>query len=507
MLALVLLGLVLRARGFLFDRYGLWLDEASWAIMLMRDPLETLMLRPIGFMALSKLFAVVFGPWEVVLRSLAWVAGVGVVLLAVPLARRLFRAPAAQLLFVAIVALHPAAIDLTKEFKPYECSLFGHVALLYLTLRYLESQRAADLVLGLVAAFVTNLFAQDMVMAYPGVFLVLGADVLRHRRERVPWVVAGAGAVLLLLFAQYWFLWRNMDAGESAYWGNKYGVFYTPSSQQSFASWWVERYVDLTQFPGLRHRYWEAPWVSASQYTLLRSVDDFIWLAVHVVGCARLVMSRRYAVLILLVMPIVTTSVMNALGHWPFGVFRTNLFMVGYMAAIAGMAVETPRAVSARWLALVPAVVLVVLPLVLFDRWWNARKRALAYDSEMPRVLEQLTTERPPLRGRVNLVLSRRACEPYEYYATVHPATSRRYNKELKRTYSVHCFPLQEKLAPGIVALTPEHDHAWLLTDMRAPEIKELRASIPGVVALSRFHAYPMKLLELVPAQNVPPHP
>jgi len=498
MLAFVLLGSLLRARGFLFARYSLWLDEASWAIMLMRDPLETLMLRPIGFMALSKLFAVVFGPWEIVLRFLAWAAGMGVVFLSVPLAQRLYRAPAAQVLFVAILALHAGAIDLAKEFKPYECSLFAHLGLLYLTLLYVESQRGAHLVLALVAAFVSNLFAQDTVMAYPGVFLVLGWDVLTRRRDRVPWVVAGAGAVLLLLLAQYWFLWRNMDAGESAYWGNKYNVFYTPSNPESRARWWVDRYVDLTEFPGLRRRYWDAAWVPATKYEMLRAADDWIWLGVHVVGLGCLLAARRVRLLILLVLPIVTTSAMNYLGHWPFGAFRTNLFMLGYMAAIAGMAVETPPARRWRWAALVPAFVLVVLPLVLFDRWWNARKRALAYDTEMPRVLEELTRlQPPPQRGRVDLILSRRTCEPYEFYTELHPETSQRYRKILKRTFTVHCYPLQKDLAPGILEVTPAREHAWLLTDMPGREVKELRASIPGVAALSRFHATPMKILEL----------
>ena len=55
----VLLGLFLRARGYLFDRHGLWLDEASWALMLMRDPLITLLIRPIGFMSVTKVLALV----------------------------------------------------------------------------------------------------------------------------------------------------------------------------------------------------------------------------------------------------------------------------------------------------------------------------------------------------------------------------------------------------------------------------------------------------------------
>ena len=123
----LLLGLFLRARGYLFQRHGLWLDEAAWACLLMKKPLVTLLIRPIGFMSLSKLLASLLGPSEVVLRGISWVAGMITLLLAPALSRRLYRAPMARLLFVAVLALHPAAIDLSKEFKPYSASLCGHL--------------------------------------------------------------------------------------------------------------------------------------------------------------------------------------------------------------------------------------------------------------------------------------------------------------------------------------------------------------------------------------------
>ncbi|HWP05063.1 MAG TPA: hypothetical protein VNN72_04945, partial [Polyangiaceae bacterium] len=160
---LVLLGLFLRVRGYLFQRHGFWLDEAAWAGLLMKRPLVTLLIRPIGFMSLSKVLALWLGPSEVVLRGISWVAGILTLLLAPALSRRLYRAPMARLLFVAVLALHPAAIDLAKEFKPYSASLCGHLVVLFCVLRYLATQRARDLALALVAALVANLFAQDLV--------------------------------------------------------------------------------------------------------------------------------------------------------------------------------------------------------------------------------------------------------------------------------------------------------------------------------------------------------
>ena len=74
-----------------------------------------------------------------------WLASVGALGMAPFLARRFFRAHAARLLFVAVIALHPCATDLAKEFKPYSVSMALHMGLMLLTLRYLESKKASDL--------------------------------------------------------------------------------------------------------------------------------------------------------------------------------------------------------------------------------------------------------------------------------------------------------------------------------------------------------------------------
>src|SRR5690349_558256 len=48
---LVLLGLLLRARGFLFQQGHFWMDESSWALMLFENNGADDSLRPIGFLA------------------------------------------------------------------------------------------------------------------------------------------------------------------------------------------------------------------------------------------------------------------------------------------------------------------------------------------------------------------------------------------------------------------------------------------------------------------------
>jgi 4-amino-4-deoxy-L-arabinose transferase-like glycosyltransferase len=496
----VLLGLVLRARGYLFERHGFWLDEALWAQMLMHDPLVTLLIRPIGFMGLNKAFALVFGPSETVLRAISWSAGTGAVLLAPGLARLLFRAPAARFLFIAVIALHPAAIDLAKEYKPYSGSFFAHLALLFLVLRYVETQRLRDLVWALAVAFVASLFAQDMVMAYPGVFLVLGWDTFKHRRERLIWVIVGAVAILALLAAQYWFIWRNLASDEADYWGTKYNIFYTPAAGESHFAWFVERYRDVAGFPGMRRRFWKLGFLSGTRVDALGTVDLSVWVILHVIGVLSLLLQRRVRLAVLLLVPFVIVSVLNTLGRWPFGLFRTNLFLTVYTAAIAGMALDLPGAVSRRWFAIVPGAVLVLLPLVLFDRDWNARKRYLAHDTDFAKVIKALVElEGPPRHGKKTpLILGRRVCPLYDYYATLHPNTSEKYQKVLERTFDTHCFKTNEALEQHLPKLVPPDGRAFIVTDPAGSNPNEFHEQFADKLVFRRRFDDPRNKIEQV---------
>lgn len=501
----MLLGFFMRARGYLFQRHGFWLDEAAWALLLIKKPLVTLLIRPIGFMSLSKLLAQMLGPSEVVLRFISWVAGIATLLLAPALSRRLYRAPMARLLFVAVIALHPGAIDLAKEFKPYSASLCGHVVVLLLVLRYLETQVSKDLLFALLGAFVANLFSQDLVFAYPGMFLVLGWDTLIRHPRRLAWVFGGALVIVGALLAQYWFIWRHLESDAPSYWGHKYNVFYVESTEQSHLAWWFGRYADLAAFPGLRHKYWDATWLSLQKLKQIGHVDSEIWWAIHAVGLAVLVVRKRFRDAVLLLMPFATITLLNTLGQWPFGAFRANLFLLTYSAAIAGMAFDWHLAATYRWFNVAPVVVLLFVPLCLFDRNWNERKRALSFDGDLALVLNKLVELEPEApRGRhakTILFLSGGTCSPYQYYSTEHPSTSRRLGRKLKRNFEVRCGHnkdiLEEKLAEGV----PAEGHAWLISDLKDDDLAALRQRLADKVAFrSRLDLPPHELEELTRA-------
>ena len=414
----------------------------------------------------------------------------------------------ARLLFVAVLALHPAAIDLAKEFKPYSASLCGHLVVLFCVLRYLATQRARDLALALVAALVANLFAQDLVMAYPGTFLVLGWDTFTRQRGRLPWVVAGALALVVALLAQYWFIWRHLVASEEAsYWGQKYNVFYVEDTEQSHLAWWLGRYGELAAFPALRHKYWTAPWVSEHGLKQIASVETVIWWLIYAAGLVTVFVRRRFREATLLLMPFATITLMNTVGRWPFGPFRTNLFLLVYLAATASMAFDWPLPARLRSLAIAPAALLVLLPLCAFDRDWNARKRALCADSDMARVVRFLVANEPEgprkRRHRTLLFLSGRVCSTYEYYSSVHPRTSERFHQALRQTFEVRCAKTPEKLQAALAEEMPAEGHAWLVTDLVSTgELAHIRRALRKKIRFeTRFSAPPHELDELTPVK------
>jgi hypothetical protein len=450
-LSCVLLGLCLRARGFLFEHTSFWLDEAAWAIFLVEEPLRELLIRPIGFMAISKGLALLFGPTEVALRTMPWLAGLATTLCAPVVASRLFSSPAARLLFVAIIALHPSAYSFAKEFKPYAISLMLHLIVLLLTLAYVQRRSAKSLGWLIATSIFGTLFAQDLVFAYPGAFLVAGHAALRTKREHLIAVVAGGVTVIVALLVQYYFFWSRIPQSANQIWGDKYQIFHV---EGSYFDWFVDRYGGLAAFPGRHARYWNAPWLPKAQWEALRDVAAAVWLVVHFVGIALIVRYRRAREALLLLSPIAFVWLFNAIGRWPFGVFRANLFTLLYLAGIAGMAFDRPLAQKRPLLDLVPASVLIVIPFLLFQRGWGPPKQGLTYSSNFAELVQWLARQIPKKgKPKETVIVARECCYPWRYYVEFHPEVSRSRSK-LERGFDVRCIDDSARVRQALLEAT-----------------------------------------------------
>lgn len=487
--ACLLLGLFLRARGFLFSTTPLWLDEAGWARILLSEPLLKPSIRPFGFMTLSWLITKVLGPTEFALRLLPWLAGLVSLFLAVFVARRAFRSPAAQLLLVASLALHPFVIDYAKEFKPYSLSLAFHLGCVSFALLYFRTERLRWLIAALGTGSTGLLFAPDLVFAFPGLYLSVGLTVLRVKRAQ-HWAVliGGASATVALLFGLYTFFWSAIDAGGQVgndYWGRKYDAFYVEgTTSTSRTSWLIRKYLESAAFPGERRIHFEPPVpVSAGTIAAITRIDSTLWMLLHLLGIGVLIARRRVREVLLLGLPLLVLAACNQLKLWPAGAFRTNLFSLAYTCTLAGFAVD--RRERTGWSGGLPALILVILPLLLFEREWHKNKIYAGPSSyfDVIRALVLLHDERGGSRAR--LILDAYTCKVWRYYRRIHP-DHRETAIDLERRFQITCVGFTQS-ALGVAERTlgvSRKLKTWIV--LTGPETTVSAEEHPGLRILAR---------------------
>jgi hypothetical protein len=499
--ACVVVGIVLRARGFFFSPRPLWLDEASWANKLVETKLLEPTIRPIGFMAASKFLVFCFGAREQVLRLLPWLAGVGTTLLIVPLAERLLTSRPARLLLIGVITLHPVAIDFSKEFKPYSLSLFLHFACLFLALRYLDTRRTSLLAAVLGTALVGLLFTQDVVFALPGLYLVVTITAWRWSRWGDVAVCVGFGLLTIgLLLVLYFYFWRALEVGPSgddSYWAIKYDVFYTYHKHgEALWHWVLRKWGDIAAFLGYRSKRW-SPFLGRETTTALAAVYGGFWIVLHIVGLVQLARRRRFTALVLLLTPLVTVLGFNLLGFWPFGAFRTNLFILAYVAPIAAFAIEGIRPLERVGYA--PLLAAVVLPLVVFERDWHAQKLWAGESQFFDLSAALVSLQGPATHGKAEpLVLDTNVCSLFGYYLSVHP-DYHRLKKDFRQRFSRTCRPGRSAFADA--QETAATRRTWLVMgSMRdIADVKAQLDDLENVVNYRDFHS--AIVLELGPGR------
>jgi hypothetical protein len=505
MLGCIAAGLWFRAQAFVFDVPAFWLDECLWAMNLTERPLVQNLIRPPGFIVISKALAVTLSPTETVLRALPWTAGVIATVTSPLIARRLYTSLASRLFFVAVLALNPCAIDFSSEFKPYSLGLLIHLALIALTLRYVETLAKRDLGFVLGLCLVGCLFAQDLLFAFPGVFLVIAWEAYRNRRGHLVWIAAGALGIIFLLLGQYFLLWRHMPKDGSEYWGNKYNVFYTGKQGGSYLEWSLERYRDMTGFPGIRRNFWQEGGVTFEVRQKVRDVDRVIWLSMHLMGLMVLGWQRRWRKALLIVLPLAVLWTFNALGLWPMGAFRTNIFALSYTTAIAATAFDVPGGERTRWLAPIPMLLVVIAPFFVFEHVWHARKQAFTYDSRFPKLLERLVQVRQS-HDKAPLILDRRSCPPFRFYTRFHPATVAAYSTPLAASYDAHCLTDDAQIPEALLARATTRQAVWIVLHTGHDVDRMMRQRrLPELYRISRFEVGPHTVMSF--RRRRPPEP
>jgi hypothetical protein len=152
------------------------------------------------------------------------------------------------------------------------------------------------------------------------------------------------------------------------------------------------------------------------------------------------------------------------------------------------MAADMPLA-RARITSVLPALVLVLLPIGLFERTWHEKKLAFTYESRFPDVLKELIARRSPDDDKEILIFDRRSCHSYRYYSQFDAVGSRLYGPPLAERYDVSCVGNDDRQIASIVRENLSFSRSvWLVIHSGKPVDPNIRKGrIRDTRLVSRF--------------------
>lgn len=353
---LMVIGVIARLAGV--TSLELWSDEARWCEHLLTG--AAIWMRPAGYMWVTRQILDVFGVSEPALRSLSTIAGILLLPVVYLLLRRMVQHRGVALAATWFLAIHPVAVAMSKEFKPYIVEALMHALLIGLALLVLDGQRRRLwLVLLCVTSALAPFFAWTVVFAYPGLYLAVGWNEWRAQRFRHLAVLAvGCLSTLAVLVGIMFARLRSREVS-ATYWGQKYDVFYVGDSPLGMVGWILQKTAELATFPA----HLQMPWASWLEWSV-----RVVAVVLVAIGIGSLIRARRHQLAALLLTPWGVMIVFNVVGAWPYGLFRTNTFMLLYTLLLCAIGLDAVVTfVSARNrlrpVAIALAGVLVVLTL------------------------------------------------------------------------------------------------------------------------------------------------
>jgi hypothetical protein len=448
-------GVLLRLLGQL--TIEVWADEALWANKLLEGNVGWI--RPPAYMAATKLLLAVRND-EVMLRSLSLLPSLVQLPLLFLLLRRIV-VPWAALVGVFLLAVHPTVVAMAKEFKPYALEASVHTALIAMALAYVQAPRTRLLVALVVVAAVAPPFAWSPVFIYPGVFLAVGFSAWQAgRRTDVMVAVGGVVATLLVLGGVFMARLKNADP-HPEFWGTSYNVFYLGSSVGDRLAWIADQTDALMSWP-LRLKW------------LIGVVEPLKVVSTGLVctGILALVLGRRWSLVLLLVLPWGVMLAFNQAGQWPWGVFRTNVFVLSWaipllvigLEAIRGLLARRHRAASTA-LAVVAVVGLAGAAPINLDAFRHKGSGTFTADAAVLQGLRVLKATVGTPTKKVVVAFDGQGCTIMRYYRDHHDAVSAELGPWLRDHVDARCSVgrdagYQRMLAEEII---PRTESTWFL--------------------------------------------
>jgi hypothetical protein len=397
--ALVVLGVTLRVRQYLFDR-SLWLDECLLALNIIRrspsallQPLDSHQLAPVGFLLLERLSVSLFGSGERALRLLPFLAGIASVFLFSAIARRIVGGLAGAV-SLALFAVSGPLVYYASEAKQYSSDVAVALLLLALALPALEVGLSPLRTAVLAAAGAIAVW-----FSHPAIFVLAGIGLCLF----LPWLRQRGPAD------------RRRALSVASAWA------------ASFAVNWAVALRPASAVPGLR-RQWsgefaplppmslaDARWFAGKFFEVFTNPVGFVSVSAGLgalgfsVACAIGFRGRRGWLAVLLA-PLLFALIASALHEYPFE-GRLLLFAVPFLLLVVGEGSERLAREVRRGAEAIGAI---FIALLLFLPFARAAERFLRpqTNQELKAVLAHVRQH----AANTDLLYGYRSSPAFDYY-------------------------------------------------------------------------------------------
>lgn len=400
---IVILGLILRVRQYFANR-SFSGDAASLAVNLvsrsfvgLTKPLDYHQAAPVGFLFIEKVFILLFGNNEYILRLFPLISGILAIYLVYRIVSGYFGV--AGMFALLMFALNSWQIFFSTELKQYSSDVMVGLLLVYLSIRCLkEIPQIRDFIWLGVAGVITIWISHIAVFILAGIGLAL---VLEKYAQKKPipltWLLC-LGAAWLISFGVDYFLILQHTAGD-----------------RYFQTHWLKSFLPLPPWDHL-------PWLVNVYYkfvliTLNRTDTSLAYmiLVLAVIGSLSLFVRRQNTALII-IFPFIMTLIASAWQKYPLS-YRFMLFLVPLTLLL--MAEGFGRIYlflvkRQRYAALILCGIPISLMLLFSTQSAIADFRSPSTIAEIKPVMQYIEENRE--RGDV-IYLHYRSVAPFTYYA------------------------------------------------------------------------------------------
>lgn len=291
-------GVIVRLVQYLSNR-SLWLDEATLtSSILSRDfaglldqPLDYSQCAPIGFLYIERLFVLLLGSDEWVLRLFPLICGVAALFLFAWLCHKLL-SPVGALLAVLLFAAAPYLIYYSSDVKQYGPDALAAVLLLCLAWSPLSSSGWTPgrcLLAGLTAGAMIFV-SQTSVFVLAGITLGIGWVGLVQKNSRLLWLNGLFTLLWLAAFAvNYYFVLSKFQtyAGLIPYWQALHAFLPLDVLSLDFWVWFPRKLLQILKSPcGFEKQYLLVLPFLAGAFYLFRRQKSFFVTMCGIAACA-----------------------------------------------------------------------------------------------------------------------------------------------------------------------------------------------------------------------------